>query len=94
MNKLNLKSTLAAAALTLSLLAPAVQAETRAQAQAPQGPSVGAIAAQGNAALRTIRADIKAAALRAMKPMLPAARTTKVSVPAAGSMPATAAAAK
>ena len=92
MNKLNLKSTLAAAALTLSLLAPAAQAETL----HAEGLTVGqAIASQGNAALLAIRADIEAAALRAVKPMLPAApRATKVSVPAAGSMPATAAAAK
>ena len=92
MSKLNLKVMLAATALTLSMLAPAAQAESRAQVS--PDVAVHPIAAQGNSALRTIRADIKAAALRAMKPMLPAARTTKVSVPAAGSMPATAAAAK
>ena len=92
MNKLNAKTTLAAVALSLALLSPAAQAET---AQV-QNLTVGqAIASQGNAALLAIRADIKAAALRAVKPMLPAAaRATKVSVPAAGSMPATAAAAK
>jgi hypothetical protein len=92
MNKLNVKTTLAAVALSLTLLSPAVQAE---DAQA-QGFTVGqAIASQGNAALLAIRADIKAAAIRAVKPMLPAAaRTTKVSVPSAGSLPAGAAAAK
>lgn len=91
MNKLNLKSTLAAAALTLSMLAPAAHAEAPTQ---KSGPAVDAIAEQGNAALRTIRADIQAAALRAMKPTLPAERTTKVAGPAAGSLPASAAAAK
>ena len=93
MNKLNAKTTLAAVALSLALLSPAAQAEGRQQVR---DLTVGqSIASQGNAALLAIRADIKAAALRAVKPMLPAAaRTTKVSVPAAGSMPATAAAAK
>jgi hypothetical protein len=89
MNKSTLKSALIATAISLSLLAPV-------QAQAPRPSTAGAtlgqaIAEQGNAALRTIRAEIKAAA-KLMKPMVPA-RPKKVAAPA-GALPATAAAAE
>jgi hypothetical protein len=92
MSKSILNSTMIAAAIAVSLLAPA-------QAQAPRPASAGAtlgqaIAEQGNAALRLIRAEAKAAA-KAMRPMLPTGRANRVSLPAAaGSLPATAAAAE
>jgi hypothetical protein len=92
MSKFTLKSTLIAAAISFSMLAPA------AQAQAPRPSAAGAtvghtIAEQGNVALRVIRAELKAAA--AAKPFLPRrARATRISAPAAGSLPATAAAAE
>jgi len=72
-----LKSAIVAAAIALSLAAPA-------QAQAPEvsrDTGVGqAIALQGNAALRLISAEMKAA-VRLMKPVLPA-RPVRVSAPA------------
>lgn len=96
MYKSTLKSTLAAAAVALSCLVPAASAEAPAL---PISVSLGqVIAAQGNAALATIRADLKAV-LKASKPVLPARATVrKVSVPpaapAGGSIPATAACAE
>lgn len=90
MTSLNLKSTLFAATVALTLLVPAANAQAT-KATAPAiAPTVGAvIAAQGNAALRTIRAEVKAA-IKLVKPQAPA-RATKVSVPGASSAPATAA---
>lgn len=93
MGKYTLKSSLIAAAISLSLLAPAAQAQT------PRPPAAGAtvgqtVAAQGNAALELIRAELKAA-VKAAKPVLPKrAHATKVSAPATGAPPATAAFAK
>ena len=93
MGKFTLKSSLIATAISLSMMAPA------AQAQAPRPSAAGAtvgqtIAAQGNAALEVIRAELKAAVMAA-KPVLPKrARATKVSAPATGALPATAALAK
>jgi hypothetical protein len=86
----NLKSTLFAATVALTLLVPAAHAQA-AKATAPTvAPTVGTvIAAQGNAALRAIRAEMKAA-IKLVKPQAPA-RATKVSVPGASSAPATAA---
>lgn len=79
MNNSALKSTLVAAALSLSFLAPAATAQS---ARPSRDTSVGhAIAAQGNAALRLIREEMKSA-VRVVKPMLPA-RPRKVSAPAA-----------
>ena len=90
MTSSNLKSTLFAATVALTLLVPAAQAQA-AKATAPAGaPTLGAvIAAQGNAALQTIRAEMKAA-IKLVKPQAPA-RATKVSVPGASSAPAAAA---
>lgn len=90
MTKSTMKLSLVAAAISLSTLAAPV-------AQAGQFPvsrdtGVGAlIAAQGNAALRLIRAELKAQ-LMAQKPALPApAHATKVGgVPAGGAGPASA----
>lgn len=89
MGNSTLKATLIATAISLSLLAPA-------QAQAPRPASATAalgqaIAEQGNAALRTIRAEIQAAA-KLIRPTLPA-KPKKVAAPAS-SLPATAAAAE
>jgi hypothetical protein len=88
MTNLKLKSTLIAATVALSLLAPAAQAQA-AKVSVPAPTAGDLIAAQGNAALRTIRADLKAA-LKVAKPKLPA-RAGKVSAPAASSAPVTAA---
>jgi hypothetical protein len=93
MNTFTLRSTFIAAAISLAMLAPA------AQAQAPRPSSAGAsvgltIAAQGNAALRLIRAELKAAVTAAKPTLPPRARATKVSAPATGSLPATAVAAE
>jgi hypothetical protein len=97
MSKFKIKSTLVAATVALSCLAPASSV-----AQAPKvATSVGlgmAIAAQGNAALVAIRAEMLAA-IRSSKPVLPAPRPRKVSAPAAapagaGSIAATAACAE
>ena len=92
MSKFTLKSTLIATAIAVSLLAPA-------QAQAPRPTVVSAtlgqvIAAQGNAALQLIRAELKAAVAIARPVLPPRARVTKISAPATGSLPATAAAAE
>ena len=79
MNNSTLKSTLVAAALSLSFLTPAAQAQS---AKPSRDSGVGhSIAAQGNAALRLIREEMKSA-VRVMKPVLPA-RPRKVSAPAA-----------
>jgi hypothetical protein len=84
MSKSVLKSTLVATAISLSLLAPA---HAESPEQAAPGVTVGqAIAFQGNAALRTIRAEMKAKLAQAIKPVLPAPRTTKVSATGAESM--------
>lgn len=90
MTYLNLKNTLAAASIALTLLVPAAHAQA-AKATAPAvAPTVGdVIAQQGNAALRAIRAELKAT-VKLVKPSRPA-RATKVSVPGASSAPATAA---
>lgn len=80
MTKSTLKLSMVATAISLSLLAAPA-----AQAGVSRDTGVGrVIAAQGNAALRVIRMEMKGAALAAMKPVLPAAHSTKVSVPAAG----------
>lgn len=83
----NPKSMLIAASVAIALLAPAAQAQ---QAKVPaHAPTVGdVIAVQGNAALRTIRAEVTAA-IRLAKPRLPA-RATRLSSPVASSAPATA----
>ncbi|MGH8481986.1 MAG: hypothetical protein ACRES8_05955 [Nevskiaceae bacterium] len=88
MTNLKLNTTLVAASLALSLLAPAAQAQTH---QGPVAvPTAGqTIAAQGNAALKLIRAELQAA-FKPAKPRLPA-RATKVAAPGASSAPATAA---
>lgn len=96
MKHVTLKSTLVAATVALSLLAaPAAHAEA---AQPSRDTGVGLmIAAQGNAALRLIRSELKAA-VRAAKPVLPARPkrvSASVSTPAAGgSIAATAACAE
>jgi len=88
MKNLNLKSTLFAASVALAMLAPAAQAQ-QAKVSTP-APTVGdLIAAQGNDALRTIRAEIKAA-IKVVKPKLPA-RATRIATPVPSSAPATAA---
>jgi len=77
MNNSTLKSILVAAAVSLSLLAPAAQAQATKPAR---DTGVGhSIAEQGNAALRLIREEMKSA-VRAVKPVLPA-RPRKVSAP-------------
>jgi hypothetical protein len=79
MNKSALKTTLAAAAIVLSVAAAPAQAESP---KISRDTGVGhAIAAQGNAALRMIRAELKAA-VKFVKPA-PPARPSKVSLPAA-----------
>lgn len=93
MSKFTTRSTLIATAISLFMLAPA------AQAQAPRPSAAGAtlgqtIAAQGNAALRVIRAELKAAVTDAKPGLPPRARATRVTAPATGSLPATAAAAE
>ena len=97
MNKSTLKSTLVATAIALSFVAaPAAQAQA---AKAPRDTGVGlTIAAQGNAALKLIRDELKAA-VKQLQPSLPAPRPAgkfKVSAPAAGggSIAATAACAE
>jgi len=96
MSKLTMKSTLVAATVALSCLIPAASAGA---AKVPATVGLGqAIAAQGNAALRVIRADMLATLRDSVSlPSLPARR--KVSVPAAvpaggGSLAATAACAE
>jgi hypothetical protein len=71
---------LKATALVLAFaLAPAAHAETPSR-----DTGVGKeLAAQGNQALRTIRAEM-IAALRAMKPAVPRGRVVRVSTPPAG----------
>ena len=96
MRTLKLKTTLAAASIALSLLTPAAQAQA-AKASA-HAPTVGhAIAAQGNAALQLIRAEM-VAAVKLAKPQLPARahlpRATRVATPVAGRAPDSAAFAK
>ena len=68
MNTSNLKSTLAAAAVALSLLAPVAQA----QGQDPDADIGALIAAQGNAALRQIREELESTVRAAARPTLPA----------------------
>lgn len=96
MANLKLKTTLLAASVALSLLAPAAQAEdARAPAKSVQAPTVSqVIAEQGNAALELIHAEMKAAVklVRVQAPV--PARATRVSAPAPRSTPATAALAK
>ena len=96
MSKLKMKSTLVAAAVALSCLVPASSVAQAPEASRDMGVGM-AIAAQGNAALRVIRAEMLAA-IRSSKPALPA-RPRKVSVPAVapaggGSIAATAACAE
>ncbi len=97
MSKLTMKSTLVAATVALSCLIPAASAG---DAKAPTTVGLGqAIAAQGNAALRVIRAEMLATVRNGVSlPALPA-RPRQVSVPAAapaggGSIAATAACAE
>lgn len=89
MNNLKFKSSLATV-VALALLTPAAQAQ--ANRVTFDAPTVGqAIAAQGNAALELIRAEVKAA-MRPSRPHLPApARVRNASLPVAGSAPAKAA---
>lgn len=95
MNESTLKSTLAAAAFALSCMAPSAHAEGKVASNVSLGQVV---AAQGNAALVAIRAELKSAIQG--KPVLPArpARKVRVSAPAApaaaGSIAATAACAE
>lgn len=96
MRNLNLKTTLLAASVALSLLAPAAQArDAKAPAEAARAPTVSQmIADQGNAALELIRAEMKAA-VRLIRVQAPApAHATRVSVPAPGSAPSMAVLAK
>jgi hypothetical protein len=92
MKKNTLKLSMVAAAISLSTLAaPVAQAG---QMHVSRDTGVGRlIAAQGNAALRLIRAELKAEWL-AQKPALPASvHATKVAViPAGGAGPASASA--
>ena len=75
MNDSILKSTLVAGAVSLSLLAPAAQAQ-----DTSPGAGVGeVIAAQGNAALRQIREDVKSA-VRVTRPVLPARLRVNIQV--------------
>ncbi len=97
MSKLKMKSTLIAAAVVLSCLVPAASAGS---AKAPSTIGLGqAIAEQGNAALRAIRAEMLATVRNGVSlPALPA-HPRKVSVPAVapaagGSIAATAACAE
>ena len=67
MNASSLKSTLAAAAVLLTALAPAASAEGR-----PRDTGIGGvIAAQGNAALQEIRTELLIAHVLATRPPLP-----------------------
>lgn len=94
MKNVTLKSTLVAATVALSFLAaPAAQAEA-AKPSRDTGVSL-TIAAQGNAALRLIRSELKAA-VRAVKPVLPARpqRVAASTPTAGGSIAATAACAE
>jgi hypothetical protein len=93
MSNSNLKSLIVATAMSLALLAPAANAQDT--SRAAQYTLSRAIASQGNAALRVIQAEMKVAA-RALKPALPAraARSTRISAPATGALPATAACAR
>ena len=85
----NLKSMLFAATVALTLLVPAAHAQAaKPSAKAPMTVS-DVIAEQGNAALRAIRAEMKAT-IKLIKPAAPA-RATTVSAPGASSAPATAA---
>lgn len=96
MTKSTLKNTLVATAIALSFIAAPA-----AQAQAGKAPSrdtgVGmSIAAQGNAALKLIRDELKAA-VKLMQPALPAPRPSRLTVSApvaGGSLAATAACAE
>lgn len=88
MTKSTVKNTLVAGAIALSLIAAPA-----AQAQAGKAPSrdtgVGlTIAAQGNAALKLIRDELKAA-VKSMQPALPAPRPSKLKVAAPAPAPAT-----
>lgn len=87
MTKSTLKNTLVATAIALSFLAaPAAQAEA---AKAPsRNTGVGlAIAAQGNAALKMIRDEVKAA-VKLVQPALPAPRPSRLKVSAPAPVPA------
>lgn len=87
MTKSTLKNTLVATAIALSFIAaPAAQAEA---AHAPsRNTGVGlAIADQGNAALKLIRDELKAAVKRA-RPALPAPRPSARTVSAPAPVPA------
>lgn len=87
MTKSTLKNTLVAAAISLSFIAaPAAQAQTGKAPSRDTGVGL-TIADQGNAALRLIREELKAA-VKAIQPTLPAPRPAKLKVsapaPAAG----------
>jgi len=91
MNHVTLKSTLVAATVALSCLTVPVAA---AESSTPLARDTGVgltIAAQGNVALRLIRAEFKAAAQKAFKPAKVQARKKRVGAPAAagGSIAAT-----
>ena len=92
MSNKTLKSTLVAATVALSFLAaPAAYAETSTPLSRDTGVGL-TIAAQGNAALRLIQTEFKAAAQKAFKPAKVTARKKRVGAPApaaAGSIAAT-----
>lgn len=83
--KKSTKLSMVAAAIALSTLAAPVAQAGQFAGHVSRDTGVGRlIAAQGNVALRTIRAELKAALLT-QKPVLPAsAYTTKVAVTSAG----------
>ena len=96
MSNVTLKSTVVAATVALSFLAaPAACAEAT---PVSRDTGVGlTIAAQGNAALRLIQTEFKAAAQKVFKPAKVQARKKRVDAPAAaagGSIAATAACAE
>lgn len=99
MTNTTLKVSLVAATVALSLLAPAAQSQAAKPVDYVQATVGQVIAAQGNAALRAIRAEMLAA-VKAATPQMPArARVRKASAPAApaaggGTIPATAACAE
>ena len=82
MTNTTLKVSLVAATVALSLLAPAAQSQAAKPVDLVQATVGQVIAAQGNAALRAIRAEMLAA-VKIVKPQMPArARVKKVSAPA------------
>lgn len=88
MLKLNRPALKAVALAVAVFVAPAIQAQEAPSRDTGVGKE---IAAQGNRALATIRAEVKAA-VRAMRPALPAApRVVKMSLPSGSTIAAGAA---